>query len=70
MTEWCVHVLGPDDVIPATDRQDAMRQAHELNAGLMTYIETFSDPLYPSIWAIPARVADVLGYVDSPSRRP
>jgi hypothetical protein len=31
---WCVHVSGPDDVIPAPDEATAIRWAERVNAGL------------------------------------
>ena len=57
---WCVHVTGTDDVLPATSRLDAMRQAHELNATSLKIItDTEDDEYYPTMWAVPMRRADL-----------
>jgi hypothetical protein len=57
---WCVHVQGPDDVLPAESRLDAMRQAMGLNAtSLQIITETEDDEYYPTMWAIPMRRADL-----------
>lgn len=53
---WCVHVQGPDDVLPAADRHDAMRKAHELNAAMVDHIQHETPELaayYPTCWAVP-----------------
>lgn len=31
---WCVHIIGPDDVIAYPDREAAEREATEINKGL------------------------------------
>lgn len=52
---WCVHVLGPDDVLACTDRAAAVRNAMHLN--LATYplhIQHAADRHYPVAWAVPA----------------
>jgi hypothetical protein len=52
---WCVHVHGPDDVLPAADRHDAMRQAHALNASFIDHIASENPELsdyYPCMWAV------------------
>ena len=52
---WCVHIQGPDDVLPAADRHDAMRQAHALNAVYVANIEHENPALaefYPCVWAV------------------
>lgn len=36
---WAVHVEGPDDVLPARDREAAERLAAEINAGWAAYRE-------------------------------
>lgn len=52
---WCVHVLGPDDVLACKDREAAVRNAMHLN--LSTYplhIEHANDRHMPVAWAVPA----------------
>ena len=59
---WCVHVQGPDDVLPAGSRHDAMRQAHALNAAFVEAIGSEDAALsayYPTAWAIPIPRADL-----------
>lgn len=34
LVKWCVHVLGPDDVIAAPDHQAAVVRAREMNKTL------------------------------------
>jgi len=36
MVLWCVHVLGPDDVIAAPSHDAAATHAHELNKALFS----------------------------------
>lgn len=51
---WCVHVLGPDDVLPAESRHDAIHKAHQMNAALMATIDDYDEAgLFPTIWAVP-----------------
>ena len=52
---WCVHIHGPDEVLPAAGRHDAMRQAHALNAVYVANIEHENPELaeyYPCVWAV------------------
>lgn len=56
-TNWEVHVSGPDDVLPATSRLDAMVQAQQINAATLALIGLNNDdPLYPTVWATPRAV--------------
>jgi hypothetical protein len=53
-TTWSVHVAGPDDVLPATDRLDAMKRAHDINNATIRYLEINGDhPFAPTVWASP-----------------
>lgn len=59
---WCVHVVGPDEILPAVDRHDAMHKAHELNADYVAHIPHENPELsefYPHIWAIPTLRSEV-----------
>jgi hypothetical protein len=57
---WCVHIQGPDDVLPAESRLDAMRQAMGLNAAILQELERVNDDeYYPTMWAIPMRRSDL-----------
>lgn len=51
---WQVHIAGPDDVLPATSRLDAMRRAQEINQATIDLLEQNNDhPYYPTTWAAP-----------------
>lgn len=57
---WCVHIQGPDDVLPARDRIDAMRQAQEINAAsLVMLLDNENNEYYPTMWAVPIRRSDL-----------
>lgn len=57
---WCVHIQGPDDVLPAASRLDAMKQAMELNAASLAEVTRVNDDeYYPTMWAVPVRRADL-----------
>lgn len=47
---WCVHVQGPDDVVPVASYEDAVRMAEGLN---WFAIATTSHPYDPMIHAVP-----------------
>lgn len=34
LMKWCVHILGPDDVIAAPTHEAAVERAHELNISI------------------------------------
>lgn len=54
--KWAVHVQGPDDVLPATGRLDAMVQAQQINATSLDLLAASNDdPMYPFVWATPIR---------------
>ena len=61
-SEWCVHVTGPDDVLPARDILDAVRQAHAINEGNVGPGGYYSPERAPEPrphmtlgWAVPSR---------------
>lgn len=59
-SEWCVHVIGPDDVLPARDLLDAVRQAHAINAAAVDPGGYYGDasearPFMTLAWAVPSR---------------
>lgn len=52
---WCVHVLGPDEVLACHDRESAIRNAMHLNLSLYPlHIKHAADRHFPASWAIPA----------------
>lgn len=67
---WVVHVLGPDDVLPAADVLDAVRRAHELNASAVDYVRRHGRTSAPLFWAVPKRASDVAARPDSAPARP
>lgn len=61
-SEWCVHIIGMDDVLPARDMLDAVRQAHahnQLLVGPWGYYSPESAPeprpFMTYAWAVPKR---------------
>ncbi|MCV7004596.1 hypothetical protein [Mycobacterium gordonae] len=50
--EWTVHVLGPDDIMPATDYADAVRQANEINKVVEDGLPIHTE-YHPIVWAVP-----------------
>jgi hypothetical protein len=66
-TEWAVHILGMDDVLPALSRTDALQRAHRVNAS-MVELETnpgypHSTPDYrPVVWAEPYQSSAYKGW--------
>lgn len=50
--EWTVHVSGPDEVYPAADYADAVRQAHEINAEIVAHLPHRTE-YHPFAWATP-----------------
>jgi hypothetical protein len=57
---WVVHVLGPDDVLPAAGMLDAVRQAHAINAASIEpggyYGDATEDrPYMTYVWAVPKK---------------
>lgn len=61
-SEWVVHIIGMDDVRPARDILDAVRQAHAFNELLVGPGGYFSPESAPEprpsmvlAWAIPSR---------------
>jgi hypothetical protein len=51
-TEWTVHVLGPDDILPATDYGDAVCQANAINKTVELHLSARTE-YHPHVWAIP-----------------
>lgn len=50
---WCVHVLGPDDVLAAPSHDAAATHAHELNKALFSRVGQHDDVLcfeYAAPW--------------------
>ena len=50
---WCVHILGPDDVLAAPSHDAAATHAHELNKHLHARVSTPNDVLccaYAAPW--------------------
>lgn len=61
---WCVHLQGPDDILPAASRLDAVSKAHRFNTCTVHRRELLDEEgIYPTIWAVPARRVDVQGGV-------
>lgn len=58
---WCVHVHGPDDVLPAASRRDAILRANQMNTAMVTdHLDLFDeDGMAPAMWAVPALRKDV-----------
>ena len=53
---WCIHVVGPDDVIQCADEMSALRQANALNAHMERDRREFAnDSDYPYSIAIVRR---------------
>ncbi|MBF6326542.1 hypothetical protein IU451_29000 [Nocardia cyriacigeorgica] len=56
VSTWSVRIHGTDDLLPALDRADAFRRAHEVNA---RFLVSEADPtaprseLAPAVWAVP-----------------
>ncbi len=53
LTLWCVHILGPDDVLAAPSHGAAEAHAHELNKSLHGHRTTEPDVLcfaYAAPW--------------------
>lgn len=53
LIKWCVHILGPDDVLAAPSHDAAVVHAHELNKALHGRIGTPNDILcfaYAAPW--------------------
>ena len=57
-SQWAVHILGADDVLPALSRLDAYQRAHKANKTIL-WLEgdrrqdPLTDPLLPLTWAVP-----------------
>jgi hypothetical protein len=51
-TEWTVHVLGCDDILPATDYADAVRQANAINKVVEMELPKRTE-YHPFSWAVP-----------------
>lgn len=50
---WCVHVIGPDDVIEQPDRATAVKVAHAINSDYAALgAEVHNDPMWPTVWAV------------------
>lgn len=49
--EWTVHVMGPDDILPAASWDDAVKQANEINNNLPPRPSEH----YPYLFAVPCR---------------
>lgn len=59
---WCVHLQGPDDILPAASRHDAVRKAQRINTGTVHRLELLDEEgLYPTVWAVPGRRIDLQG---------
>ena len=52
---WQVHVIGPDDYLPAKDQLDAILQANAINAEVARCADE-ADPYAPFVWATPERI--------------
>jgi hypothetical protein len=50
--EWTVHVSGPDDVLPAKDYADAVKQANAINNWYATTVPNRTE-FHPYAWATP-----------------
>lgn len=53
LTLWCVHVLGPDDVMAAPSHDAAVTHAHEVNKAVFGRITKADDVLcfaYAAPW--------------------
>lgn len=48
---WCVYVAGPDDVIPAPDRETASTWANRVNAQVAKLLGAMAHPNDPKICA-------------------
>lgn len=49
---WCVHVLGPDNVLAATSFRGAVERCHEINLMLVNFYESGGkDPMFPRVFA-------------------
>jgi hypothetical protein len=51
-TLWCVHIIGPDDLLACASRKDAVQNALWLNLSGYGQQNT-NDELMPVAWAIP-----------------
>ncbi len=51
---WCMHVLGPDDVIPMVSYSDALKTSKEHNQALFELIDQDQNNIlcfaYPAPW--------------------
>lgn len=45
LTLWCVHILGPDDVLAAPSHAAAVAHAHELNKAVFGRVGAADDVL-------------------------
>jgi hypothetical protein len=52
--EWTVHVTGPDDIMPAANYDDAVRQANEINKTVELQLPTRTE-YHPFVWATPVQ---------------
>ena len=52
-TLWCVSIKGPDDLIAATDRKQAVEMAAAFNAMVVSRFEVDPHPYSPLLWATP-----------------
>jgi hypothetical protein len=53
LVRWCVHILGPDDVIAAPSHDAAVTRAHEQNKALHGRVSVTDDVLcfaYAAPW--------------------
>lgn len=60
---WCVHLIGPDELIPAASRLDAVQAAQNINQFTTDRPEMLDEEgIYPTVWAVPAKRVDVNGH--------
>lgn len=63
--EWCVHVQGMDDVLPAASRVDAMRRANAVNQFTLAHLQGAIErdgevsPFWPHTWAVPTTYSNL-----------
>lgn len=53
---WSVHVAGPDDILCAANRLDAMVRANQINTESLSIVTLSEDEsIMPLLWATPQR---------------
>jgi hypothetical protein len=58
---WCIHLHGPDDILPAASRRDAILRANQMNTAMVRdHLGLFDEEgMAPAMWAVPAMRKDV-----------